>query len=352
MGAATRPSHIVGAFIFPEFWENRSRANSSLTALRNAGVNAIMTESDSYDVATIEATHRAGLRFYAGVACFSDHATNFRVIKERPELWPILETGERRAQMEWYVGMTPTDIRRQEDVLARIGAIARSYPIDGLFLDFMRWPLHWEIELRPGAPRPRDSSFDTATLGKFEAFSGALPGNLDSISAKAAWISENRLMDWIDFKCRTVTGFVARARGALKDARPDAELGVYVVPEVNGLTEPLTGQRIRDLAPLADWLAPMLYHNILLQPPDWVRFPLESVAQIAGPKTLAVIQADSNRDANDAADWGPPMSVENFSAALAAVAAQDDIGGLIVFPGTAMLNDRGAALRTGTLAWR
>ena len=30
-------------------------------------------------------------------------------------------------------------------------------------------------------------------------------------------------------------------------------------------TEPLTGQRLVDLAPLVDWVAPMLYHNILLQ---------------------------------------------------------------------------------------
>ena len=122
------------------------------------------------------ATHRAGLRFYAGVACFSDHATNFRVIKKSVQscgrFWKRANV---RPEMEWYVGMTPTGIRRQEDVLARISSIARSYPIDGLFLDFMRWPLHWEIRTEARrAAKPRDSSFDTATLGKFEAFSGAL----------------------------------------------------------------------------------------------------------------------------------------------------------------------------------
>ena len=311
-----------------------------------------MTESDRYDVAAIEAAHRTGLRFYAGVACFSDHATNFRLITERPELWPILETGEVRPQMEWYVGMTPADSRRQEEVLATIGAIARTYPIDGLFLDFVRWPLHWEIELRPGRPQPLDSSFDVATLAKFEAAAGTLPSSLDSVRAKAAWIGENRRSDWIDFKCRTITDFVARVRGVLKQARPGAELGVYVVPEMDGLTEPLTGQRIRDLAPLADWIAPMLYHNILLQPPAWVRSALNGVVEIAGPKTLPVLQADSNRDPVDTADWGPPMATDDFSAALAEVAARDNIAGLIVFPGTAMLNDGGAALRAGTQSWR
>jgi hypothetical protein len=133
-------SRIVGAFVFPEFWENSSHVPSNLRALRNLGVNSIMTESDKYDFSAIEATHDSGLRFYAGVACFSDHAANFRFIKERPELWPILENGERRPQMEWYVGVTPIDSRRQEEVLATIGSIARTYPVDGLFLDFVNRP--------------------------------------------------------------------------------------------------------------------------------------------------------------------------------------------------------------------
>jgi hypothetical protein len=346
------PRRIVGAFVFPEFWENSSDVRSNLAALKDVGVNAIMTESDRYDFSAIEATHNNGLRFYAGVACFSDHAANFRFIKERPELWPILENGERRPQMEWYVGMTPIDSRRQEELLATIGSIARMYPVDGLFLDFARWPLHWEIELRPGQRKPMDSSFDPTTLAKFEAASGALPGGLDSIPAKAAWIRENRLRKWIDFKCQTITDFVAKARSALNDANPDAELGVYVVSDMDGLTEPLTGQRIRDLAPLADWIAPMLYHNILLQPSAWVGSAIKEVSEIAGMKTLAVVQADSNRDPNNAADWGPPMSAENFSACLNQVGRQSDIAGLIVFPGRALLEDRGAALRAMTQAWR
>jgi hypothetical protein len=341
-------NRIVGAFVFPEFWESSSRLRSNLHALRDVGVNSIMTESDRYDFSAIEGTRNNGLRFYAGVACFSDHSANFRLIKERPELWPILENGERRPQMEWYVGMTPIDSRRQEEVLATIGSIARAYPIDGLFLDFVRWPLHWEIELRPGRHKPLDSSFDPATLVKFEEACGALPGGLNSIPSKAAWVRENRLREWIDFKCQTITNFVAKARRVLKDARPDAELGVYVVPDMDGLTEPLTGQRIRDLTPLADWIAPMLYHNILLQPSAWVGSALKEVSQIAGMKTLAVVQADSNRDPNDAADWGPPMSAENFSACLSQVGTESDIGGTIVFPGRALIQGRGAALRAVT----
>ena len=42
-------SPIVGAFVFPDFWKNRARANSNLARLRDCGVNAIMTESYRYE---------------------------------------------------------------------------------------------------------------------------------------------------------------------------------------------------------------------------------------------------------------------------------------------------------------
>ena len=344
-GAALQSKSIVGAFVFPDFWGDAVRTNLNLTRLRDCGVNAIMTESDSYELSVVDATHNAGLRFFAGVACFSDHASKFRSLRERPELWPVLENGARRPQMEWYVGMSPTDRRRQQETLAQIRVIARTFPIDGLFLDFVRWPLHWEIELRSGRDRPLDSSFDAATLAMFEKGTGALPRDLDSTEARAAWIRKNRLADWVEFKCKVVSDFVGEARNALKQANADAELGFYLVPDVNGLTEPLTGQRIKDLAPLVDWMAPMLYHNILLQPPAWVASTLAPLVAIAWEKTLPVLQADSNRYPALDADWGPPMSDVAWSETLSQVVGRSDIGGVIVFPGMALMGGRGASLR-------
>src|SRR5262245_39914972 len=186
-----------------------------------------MTESARYDGDAIDAVHALGLRFYAGVACFSDHASNFAEITGRPELWPILETGERRPQMEWYVGMTPTDRRHQDKVLARIDAIATGHPIDGLFLDFVRWPLHWELELRPGRERPPDSSFDPGTLASFASATGLQLPSLGNVGALARWIRANHGAEWIDFKCHVVTKFVREARARLKAVRPDASLGIY-----------------------------------------------------------------------------------------------------------------------------
>lgn len=349
-----RADPIVGAFIFRAAWEDPPSFKALLWLLRAHGVNAIMTESDAYDAAAIDAVHEAGLRFYAGVACFSDHASGFQRLKERPELWPILESGERRSQIEWYIGLTPTDQRRQHEVLAAIGAIASKYEIDGLFLDFVRWPIHWEIELRPGKPRPLDSSFDATTIAMFENEKGRLPSFvLDSIASRATWIRNRRFSDWVDFKCGVITSFVRRARDTLKEARAGADLGIYVVPEVNGLTKPLTGQDIEKLAPLADWISPMVYHNILLQPPNWVGEKIAEVATIARGKTLPVLQADSKRDPGVAGDWGPPMSDADWRAVLSEAAHGSEIPGFITFPGSSLArHERGVALRAIISGWR
>jgi hypothetical protein len=333
--------------VFPEVWRDLTLFRKLLAAVREYGVNALLTESDSYDAAAIGAVHDVGLRFYAGISCFSDHATNFSRLVERPELWPVLETGERRPQMEWYVGITPTDRRHNREVLSKIHSIAATYPIDGLFLDFVRWPLHWEIELRPDHSRPLDSSFDAGTLTLFEQETGVrLPPHLVAARTRADWIRERHLSKWVDFKCNVVSEFVEEARAILKGIRHDAELGLFVVPDVEGRTEALTGQRLRDLAPLADLISPMLYHNILLRPPSWIAEVLPAIIQVAGRKTLPVVQVDSNRDPSLAADWGPPMSVENWKATLEKVEARADLAGVVVFPGTSLIGDgRGELLR-------
>jgi hypothetical protein len=346
------PDRVIGAFVFPEAWNDISRFRELLASFRERGVNAILTESETYETAAIDAAHDLGLHFYAGIACFSDHATKFQSLTERPELWPILENGERRPVMEWYIGISPTDRRHQEKILATIRSIAADHPIDGLFLDFIRWPVHWEIEFRPGRARPLDSSFDATTLAQFEQTFGMLPKPAAAAS-RAAWIRERCYRAWVDFKCKVVTEFVWEARSCLKLVKPEAVLGIYVAPEVDGLTEPLTGQRLGDLAPAVDWVSPMLYHNILLRSPSWIGAALAEVVGVAGPKTLPVIQADSNRDPDLAADWGPPMSDADWSATLAEIAARSDIAGMVVFPGMSLIgNSRGGALRTMVDKWR
>ena len=169
--------------------------------------------------------------------------------------------------------------RRRRCAQIRLDRAVR-IPIDGLFLDFVALAVALGNRTQAAIETGRLIRVSTRRRSRCSReATGALPPDLDTTSARAAWIRRNRLAEWIEFKCKVVSDFVGEARSALKEAKADAELGIYVVPDVNGLTEPLTGQRIKDLAPLVDWIAPMLYHNILLQPPAWVASTLAPVVE-------------------------------------------------------------------------
>ena len=319
-----------------------------LAALRDYGVNALLTESDSYDEAAISAAHEVGFRFYAGIACFSDHATNFRKVVERPDLWPVLETGERRPQMEWYVGITPTDRGHQREILSTIRSVAATYPIDGLFLDFVRWPLHWEIELRPNHPRPPDSSFDTGTLAIFEHSTGVrLPPDtvptegscgLDSGAASSG-------MGGVQVQgCKRIC-----CRGACDLEGRKAERGVG--PFHRSRRRWSDGGADRPAPARSRTLGRFGRSDALPQHPSPTleldrRSACSRSCGWRARRRCRFCRSNSNRDPGLAADWGPPMSVEDWRATLAEVAGRTDLAGLVAFPGGSLVgNGRGELLR-------
>ncbi len=341
---------IIGAFIFPNVWQTwtGSEAERILRTLAEFGINTIFTESEFYRDDLIEITHRLGLRWVGGIACFSDHAHQHRLLQDRPELWPIDETGRRRPQMEWYIGITPTFEDYNTSRLELADQLVRNHPLDGFFLDFIRWPIHWELELRPGATRPLQSSFDPHTLARFQAETGIeLPTELGDISNQARWILSHHFTAWTDFKCRVITNFVQQASIRLRKIRgQDFLLGLYVLPFSPELLEPLAGQRLQNLAPWVDMIAPMAYHAILYRPIQWIGEVIQNMTSLVADKILPVLQVDSTEGAEKGADWGPPIPVHEWKDALRLTLNSSGIRGLIAFTGTALFRDhRGESLQ-------
>jgi hypothetical protein len=124
--------------------------------------NTLCTESETYRDDLIALAHGLGLRWFGGIACFSDHAHGHQVLNDRPEMWPIDESGARRPGMEWYIGLTPSFEDYAGSRLDLAERLVRAHDLDGFLLDFIRWPVHWELERRPDAAQPLQSSFDAA----------------------------------------------------------------------------------------------------------------------------------------------------------------------------------------------
>jgi hypothetical protein len=337
-------SRTIGAFIFPTVlagWTG-DEADRRLKSLMDFGVNTIATESETYDDHLIDRVHRLGMRFVGGISCFSEHGTNHVLLSQRPELWPVLENGERRPQMEWYIGVTPTVEDYSQARLDELERIVRAHDLDGVCLDFIRWPLHWELELRSNAPRPLQSSFDSHTVSRFLQYANLeLPPDCKTIPQQAGWILGQHREAWTNFKCQIITDFVAQARERVRTHKDSPfSLGVYLVPAPDKPRAELVGQRAGDLAPLVDFLAPMVYHAIVHQTPAWVAQTIKDANQLAPGKVLPVLQVDSAEGAESGADWGPPLPVEEWQHVACEIAGRTDLLGLVAFTGTALFRDR------------
>jgi hypothetical protein len=184
-----------------------------------------------------------------------------------------------------------------------------------------------------------DSSFDPETVRQFLNFADLdMPANARSTAEQARWILDHHRARWVDFKCHVITSFVSEVRqrcGSLP-------LGAYIVPAPEEQRSRLVGQRLRDLAPLLDFAAPMVYHAILHRPPSWIGPMCREVAQFE--TTLPVLQVRAADGLDSELDWGPPISPDAWRQALDQVG--DDLPGLIAFTAPLLKREnRGAILR-------
>jgi hypothetical protein len=332
----------VGAFFFADKLHAMTIPDrrDGFERLAGNGVNTVMIESEAYEDDVIADAHEAGLAFWGGISCFL--APGQDLLEQQPVLWPILANGEQRPQLEWYNGVVPTVESHRESRLDEIPRIFGDHDLDGFLLDFVRWPLHWEVELRRGHPPPLDSSFDRHTLESFREAAG-LDVPTDDPARASTWIMENAPAQWIDFKCDTITSFVAAARGRLSAATgKPTPLALCIVP----LFPEWVGQRVADLCKVADLICPMSYHSVLYRTPNWVAENVGEFTTASDVPVIPILQIDTNGEAVGA-DLGPRVDNDDVVRIVGdSLAAGAD--GVSVFTGTELLREgRLDALRLG-----
>jgi hypothetical protein len=327
---------MVGAFFFFHDLDAMSPEHraAGFARLAASGVTAIVTESETYRPEIIAEVRDSGLAFWGGISCFLHRNSWENVLERDPSLTPILSTGERRPMIEWYNGIPPTARAYREARRAQVVELVTQHRFDGFLLDFIRWPMHWEIELRPGHPPPLDNSFDEVTLLEFRARSDVdLPDDLIGRPAAAAsWITLNHPREWIDFKCEVITSYVREIKASVSEATGrDLPLGICGVP----IQPEWVGQRIAELAGVVELMCPMSYHPVLLRPPRWVRENVAAWIDEAPGQVVPIVQVFTDGAALNA-DLGPAVSDDEFRQVLTDV-LELDVRGVIVFTGTELL---------------
>lgn len=190
------------------------------------------------------------------------------VVEKNKGLIPVDQNGN-NSYVNWQKMVCPTDSAYRKYKIALIREVAQSLQPDIISLDFIRYPVTWEIIPPTTTPNEiRNFCFCQRCLEKFEQTTGyKIPDQLNEVKSKADWILTNHSPEWTDFKETMITSFVKNVKNELSKINPAMKIAVHTVPWNkqtfdNGI-EWIAGQDLISLSKYADIFTPMIYHKLV-----------------------------------------------------------------------------------------
>lgn len=285
-----------------------------VTLLRSWGADAIF--GGYADPAFVDAIHDHGMKIYAEFGCFRGKEW----WEEVPESRPIQADDSPLEPVEWYYGVNPSVPTVREQLLERLATLLQAHELDGLWLDFIRWPCRWESP----APRLPQTSFDAATVARFTAENDIDENAFRDWQNDPAGALHDYAQQWTQWRIDQVTTWVAEARAIVNDVRPSAQLGLFAIPwqqsDFGGAIHTIIGQDFAALAPYIDIFSPMTYHLMCGQPVPWIANIASEVAELTGKPVWPVIQSVDH-----------PTTLSNTAYTTALETASSTTDGVIVF---------------------
>ncbi len=231
--------------------------------LKRMGINTVFIKTD-YKAAVFFKKRR--YKVYISFPVFF----NRHMLKVYPGLHAIDKNGHPLPKISWYRGINPGVRWYRNLQLRKLRYIIKGYKIDGIALDFIRYPVHWE----PKNKLLADSSFDVHTLKQFQKYiNKTIPFPLKKTRLVCRWIYSNHRKDWTKFKCKIISGFISQVKKIIKANNRKIKLGVFMIPWNNddylGAIKTIAAQDIDLIRKPADFISPMLYHKMLGNNIQW-----------------------------------------------------------------------------------
>jgi len=281
--AASPPLTVLYGFNRENGWFRGKSEEEILSLLHSWNVNAVFGVHQDRKLA--EVLRKGGIRIFAEFTVFAGE----KYWDEFPGSRPVTAGGEFLAKRDWYAGVNPADERIRSRKLQDFRELLETYDLDGVWLDFIRWPCHWE-EIDPVLEK---TSYDRVTLEKFRKEMGIEAGFPED-SIKAAQLIDNRYREeWREWRCGQITSWVTEARGIIDTCSPGTRLGLFGVPWIRDFDDAIIsviGQDYRALGASVDVFSPMVYHLMCGRPVGWIGEVTEWIGRATGREVLPIIQ--------------------------------------------------------------
>ncbi len=255
------------------------------------GCNAVFLKDEPGEL--MRALQEHGIRCYQEIGLFQ----GCNHWQKHPESRPIQADGTPLEKEEWYCGVCPNQEWLQQEKLEEIEKVVATPGMDGIWLDFIRYPVHWE------SPEPRLplSCFCPLCLERFSADAEIGLPTGESAVRSASFILENHSDAWYQWRADQITDFVRRAAERAKSKNPEFLVGLFAVPSFGGAgageLRKVVGQDFTALAPHVDVFSPMVYHRMCGRSTEWISASVEQMSRETQKPVWPIIQACSVPDA-------------------------------------------------------
>jgi len=289
--------------------------SEQVAVLQSWGCTAIFGGYEN--AAFVGAAHAAGMKIFAEFGCFVGQ----RWWDEVPESRPVKADGRPLEPEDWYYGVNPSIPEIRETQLKALQGMLTEYSLDGIWLDFIRWPCHWEVK-DPFLPQ---TSFDVGTLRRFCNDSGIrLP--VAKAADTAELILDVHQPEWTAWRCDQITSWVARAKDIVRRTRPNAILGLFGVPwrtsDFAGAIINVVGQDYTALSAHVDVFSPMVYHAMCGCSVEWIGEVVDEIKTLSAKAVWPIIQS---------VDGPRPLSADEYGSALELALTHRAADGVVVF---------------------
>jgi hypothetical protein len=256
------------------------------------------------DPGFVDAAHAAGMAVYAEYGCFVGE----RWWADVPASRPVTARGDPLEAEDGYYGVNPSAPEVRQDRLRALEKLLTDHDLDGVWLDFIRWPCHWEVH-DPYLPR---TSFDPGTVARFCQETGVeLPDG--DVPTVARAVLDEYGQQWTAWRCRQITSWVAQAKEVLDRVRPGALLGLFGVPwrttDRDGAILAVIGQDYRALGQYVDVFSPMVYHRMCGYGVGWIAEVTAEIHALSGKPVWPIIQSVDMPGRLPAEEYGQALEV-------------------------------------------
>jgi uncharacterized lipoprotein YddW (UPF0748 family) len=266
--------------------------------LKSWGITAVFGGYENSEM--VNQLHQQGIKVYAEIAIFAGE----KYWKSHPESRPITDKGFPLEKDEWYAGVCPNQEWLRTEKLNEIKTLCKNYALDGIWLDFIRYPCHWEVK----QPRFDRTCFCSVCLTTFQKDTKIrIPNHLTTPADNAQWLLNNKPVEWNKWRGNRITSFVHQARKVIKLEKPQMLVGMFGIPwretDFDNAIIEYIGQDYRALAKDIDIFSPMVYHMMCGQEVKWINELSKYLVDLTKKPVVPIVQGCSVPEVLDTTEF-------------------------------------------------